>query len=215
MAKLSGAVVAVLAVAAVGCGGKKAPADYDCAAAIDNAMKVSADEMKQNGIPDAAVPRMKDVSLARCTEDKWSPDVRRCLAEAKTAPDVTGCQGKLEPAQQEAWTKAITSIDTGGEAAGSADAGSAAAGSADAGSAAVAVGDLPAECGDYKAMIDKLAACDQLPAAARDALKQSFDAMAQQWSKGAPSADAKQTMATACKQGADAVRQVATTPCGW
>lgn len=77
-------------------------------------------------------------------------------------------------------------------------------------------GDLPAECNDYKAMIEKLASCDKMPQQSRDALKQGYDAMSQGWANvGSMPAEAKKAMADGCKQGTDALKQAAGAMCGW
>lgn len=70
-----------------------------------------------------------------------------------------------------------------------------------------AAGDLPAECGDYKAAIDALAKCDKLPQATRDALKQSFDQTSAAWAN--VPAEGRAALGTACKSAADAVKQSA------
>src|SRR5689334_14577993 len=75
---------------------------------------------------------------------------------------------------------------------------------------AAPAGDLPAECNDYKAMIEKLASCDKMPQQSRDALKQGYDAMSQGWANvGSMPAEAKKAMADGCKQGTDALKQAA------
>lgn len=77
-------------------------------------------------------------------------------------------------------------------------------------------GDLPAECNDYKAMIEKLASCDKLPQQSRDALKQGYDTMAASWKDvGAMPEEAKKAMGDACKQGAEALKTAASAACGW
>jgi hypothetical protein len=79
-----------------------------------------------------------------------------------------------------------------------------------------ASGDLPASCTEYKGMIEKLASCDKMPQANRDALKQGYDAMAQGWANiGAMPPEAKKAMEDACKQGTDALKQAAGAMCGW
>jgi hypothetical protein len=78
---------------------------------------------------------------------------------------------------------------------------------------AAAAGDLPAECNDYKATIEKLAACDKLPQATRDALKQSYESVSAAWAQ--VPADQKAALGTGCKQAADAVKQSAAAVCGW
>jgi hypothetical protein len=74
-------------------------------------------------------------------------------------------------------------------------------------------GDLPAECNDYKAAIEKLASCDKMPQQARDALKQAYDQASAGWAN--LPAESKAGLATACKAGADAVMQSAKATCGW
>ena len=72
-------------------------------------------------------------------------------------------------------------------------------------------GDLPAECNDYKAAIEKLGACDKMPKEARDAMKQAFDSASSGWTNLPP--EAKAGLATACKAGADAVKQSSAAMC--
>jgi len=67
--------------------------------------------------------------------------------------------------------------------------------------------DLPAECGEYKAAIEKLATCDKLPQQTRDALKQSYEQTSTAWAS--VPAEGKAALATACKSAADAVKQSA------
>jgi hypothetical protein len=75
---------------------------------------------------------------------------------------------------------------------------------------AMAGGDLPAECNDYKAAIEKLASCDKLPQASKDALKTSYETMSAGWKDfGTMPAEAKKSIADGCKQAADAVNQTA------
>ena len=88
----------------------------------------------------------------------------------------------------------------------------AATGSA-AAAAPAAAGDLPAECNEYKAAIDKLSSCDKMPQQARDALKQAYDQASAGWAN--LPAEAKANLATACKAGADAVMTSAKQVCGW
>jgi hypothetical protein len=68
-------------------------------------------------------------------------------------------------------------------------------------------GDLPAECGEYKAAIEALAKCDKLPQATRDALKQSYEQTSTAWAT--VPAEGKAALGTACKSAADAVKQSA------
>ena len=78
---------------------------------------------------------------------------------------------------------------------------------------AAAAGDMPAECAEYKAAIDKLATCDKMPPAAREALVKAFDDASAGWAN--LPAEAKAGLATSCKAGTDAVMAAAKTTCGW
>jgi hypothetical protein len=80
----------------------------------------------------------------------------------------------------------------------------------EAGGTMVAGGDLPPDCADYKAMIERLSTCSKMPQQSRDALKQSFEQMEKMWKDlGSMPPESKKAMGDACKQGADALRQAA------
>ncbi|MDX2091241.1 MAG: hypothetical protein SFX73_25505 [Kofleriaceae bacterium] len=70
---------------------------------------------------------------------------------------------------------------------------------------APALSALPAECEAYHAAIDKLAECNALPLATRDALKKSYDAAAQRWAAVPP--DGRAALGNTCKEGADAINK--------
>lgn len=73
---------------------------------------------------------------------------------------------------------------------------------------AAAAGDVPAECADYKAQMEKLMGCEKAKAAA-GAMKESFDTM---WkSIEAAPAEAKAAMASGCKTAADSIKTTLTT----
>jgi hypothetical protein len=69
-----------------------------------------------------------------------------------------------------------------------------------------------AECDAYTQTFEKYVACDKVPAQAKDASKQSLEAMKQGWAQfkdpNVP-AEAKKAAADACKQGEDALKQSA------
>ena len=93
--------------------------------------------------------------------------------------------------------------DTAGGGSGSAL--TAEAGSAEQGSAApLKPGELPAECNDYSAAMQKLAACTSIPQTTRDALKQTYAEASKSWATMTP--ESKATIAKACKGGADGVQ---------
>ena len=199
----------------------------DCAGTINGMMdKMMADGMKQAG--SAVTPEMKkqaeemqkkmsEPMIKVCTDDKWSPEALKCMDESNGKDDGKKCEAMLSAEQKAHMEKVM------GEAMGMGDKaepkmdkpamdkpadGSAAAGSA---APAAAAGDLPAECNDYKAAIDKLSSCDKMPKEARDAMKSAFDQASTSWA-GLP-AEAKASLATACKAGADAVKQSSAAMC--
>ncbi|HEU0034344.1 MAG TPA: hypothetical protein VFQ53_27165 [Kofleriaceae bacterium] len=84
-------------------------------------------------------------------------------------------------------------------------------GSAPAGSGAT-IGGLPAECNQYKELVDKLATCEKL-GAQRDTLKANFDESWKAWAALPP--DSRASVAPACKAAADSLRTTAAAACGW
>jgi hypothetical protein len=74
-------------------------------------------------------------------------------------------------------------------------------------------GDLPKECGDWKAAVEKLASCDKMPEAQRKAMKDAFDQASGAWAN--LPAEGKAALAQSCKAGADAIMQSAKATCGW
>ncbi len=105
-------VVRVLAAALflAGCGKKaETPAGPDCATAVQNALTISKADIK------AALPTMDDkgmekvrvASIARCQEDKWSPEALTCMVAAKTSDDVGQCEKKKTQSQRDNLLKAI------------------------------------------------------------------------------------------------------------
>lgn len=160
--------------------------DTKCAQGVSDEMTKWSTEMSKTASKDEK-PSEADMKDMEATTKKLTD----CMQKAMGAGDMGSAAGS----------------DTG---AGSAAAGSdTAAGSAAAGSAAPAAagGDLPAECNDYKAAIEKLATCDKLPQATRDALKQSYEQTSAAWAN--VPAEGKAALATACKSAADAVKQSA------
>lgn len=130
-----------------------------------------------------------------------------------TTLGLTGCKKKKDgetsadkPAEGTTATGSAAAAPTPAAPAAPAATGSAAA-------APAAAGDLPAECNEYKAAIEKLSTCDKMPQQARDALKQAYDQASAGWAN--LPAEAKANLATACKAGADAVTTSAKQVCGW
>ena len=72
---------------------------------------------------------------------------------------------------------------------------------------------LPLVCGDWKAAIDKLATCKELPQNARDSLLAVYKEASAGW--GQLPADAKKNLAGVCHAGADSIVKGAKATCGW
>jgi hypothetical protein len=154
----------------------------------------------------------KDTACAQKVSEemtKWAQDMQKDSKEpTKYSEEDQKKQAAIGEEMGKCMQKAMGAggtMEPAGSAAGSAE-GSAAA-------PAAAAGDLPAECNDYKAAIEKLSSCDKMPQAARDALKNAFDQASGSWAS--LPAEAKAGLATACKAGADAVMQSAKATCGW
>jgi hypothetical protein len=142
------------------------------------------------------------------------------LALASTLA-VTGCKKKEEGATAPATTEAPKAADPAAAptpadpaAAPAADpaaaapaADPAAAPAADPAAAAPA-GDIPAECNDYKAALEKVAACDKLPAPAKDAYKNAWTGVETSL-KAATTPETKAAVASACKSGAEGLKTAA------
>jgi hypothetical protein len=186
---------------------------------------VSACKKKSGGGAGEAMAKMSEFAdeMCKCKDKacadkvqegmtKWSTDMAAKGGDKKAdeKPDEATMKKMTEVGQKyaECMTKAMTPAAAGdvGSAADPATGSGAAADPAAAGGAA-AGGDLPAECGEYKAAIEALAKCDKLPQQTRDALKQSYEQTSTAWAS--VPAEGKAALATACKSAADAVKQSA------
>lgn len=74
-------------------------------------------------------------------------------------------------------------------------------------------GELPKECGDWKAMVDKLSACEKMPEAQRRVMKDAYVEASKTWDGLPP--DGRTALAQSCKAGADAIFASAKATCGW
>jgi hypothetical protein len=80
---------------------------------------------------------------------------------------------------------------------------------------AVATGSdgVPLVCGDWRAAIEKLATCNELPQSARDSLLAVYNEASAGW--GQLPADAKKNLVGVCHAGADSIVKGAKATCGW
>ncbi len=125
---------------------------------------------------------------------------------------LAACKGKTED-KPVAPGSGSAAVKTGGFGSGAAPgSGSAVAPPAE-GSAKGSGNELPKECDEWKAMIDKLMACDKMPEAQRKVLKDAYDQAASLWPT-MPAAS-KSQLSVSCKAGADAIMSSAKATCGW
>ena len=145
--------------------------------------------------------KCKDAKCAQDVSDKMTKWSQEQSKNQKEPPKMSDADQKKAAAIGEEMGKCMqTAMGAGGAAPAP-------------GGAAPAAGDLPAECGEYKAAIEKLSTCDKMPQQARDALKKAFDEASAGWAN--LPADSKAGLSTACKAGTDAVMSAAKQTCGW
>lgn len=134
--------------------------------------------------------QVRDAFAARCTTDAWPAPARSCMMDTKTLHDGHHCKDRLSPEQHGALDADLEAIEK------------------------QRATELPPECERYRLLMVKLATCDKLPRASRDALQQGYEAMARGWTREQP-ADARRMMIEGCKQAVEAVQQLAKPVCGW
>jgi hypothetical protein len=158
--------------------------DAKCAQDVSSKMTAWTQEQAKSG---AAKMSEADTKKAQSIGE----ELGKCMASAMTANGSAG-------------------DNANGSADGSATGGSATGGSAD----PAAFADLPQECLDYRAAVDRLSQCgDKLPADVRQLLKDRFDESVAGWAK--LPAEAKKSLGDACKAGVTAVEGAAKDKCGW
>lgn len=207
----------------------KRRAQESCGDAVAHAVAAAADYMSAR-YGEGSADAIRELMVASCKRDQWSPTVLRCLERASSDNELQRCIGQLEDYQRsflEAEMRAfsqkpfVPKIDAGIDAPDY-------IGDDDWSSPpdpptpppppappAASDSDVP-ECVAYGALIEKLSQCDQLPQASREALKQGYDAMKSSWSNmNSMSADMKKSMADACRQASEALTQAGRSMCGW
>jgi hypothetical protein len=205
MTKLSIAFLAAVSIASFGCkkkgGAGEAMAkmsefkdkmcackDKKCADEVQDSMNKWSAENAKNAGDKAEKPDEKTMKEMQEVGTKYG----ECMAKAMGGGDAT-------PPTTADPTGSGTP-PAGGSGAGAMNSGDNKPGTGDA-------ADLPAECKDYQAAIEKLSKCDKLPQATRDALKQSYEQTSAAWAS--VPAEGRAALGTACKSAADAVNQSA------
>jgi len=128
---------------------------------------------------------------------------------------IAACKGKSDETKSAAGSgssagsgSAVTKTGFGsGGSAGSAGSAVEAKGSGSASS------ELPKECEEWKAMVDKLMACEKMPEPQRKIMKDLYDQASSLWPT--MTAASKPQLATSCKAAADAIMSSAKATCGW
>ena len=135
---------------------------------------------------------VRDAVAARCAKDEWPAAARTCMMDTKTLHDGHHCKDRLTAEQHVALDADLEAIEKKRAA------------------------ELPAECERYRLLMGKIATCDKLPRASRDALKQAYEAMSHGWTRFADQpAEGRRMMIEGCKQAVDAVEQIGKPLCGW
>jgi hypothetical protein len=82
-----------------------------CKAAVANAMTLARRELKR-GAPAMLdkLPKISELMLARCTEDRWPAEAIACMANARKPTDTEGCEQMLTPEQRERMQQAMQSL---------------------------------------------------------------------------------------------------------
>ncbi len=208
MKNLTIAFLATASLFAVGACKKKGGGDAGEAVAKMTEFKDEMCKCKDKACADKVQESMTKWSTEQAAKAGDKKDVKADEATMKKMTEVGQQYGECMTKAMSAGAETPPAGD--GSAAGSAD--GAAAGSAD-GSAAAAPTEggggstgIP-ECDEYKAAIDKLAACDAIPEATRKTMKDAFDQASGAWAN--LPAEGKAAAATGCKAAADATKQAA------
>ena len=77
----------------------------------------------------------------------------------------------------------------------------------------VKTGNMPDDCATYKAAMDRIIACDALPQASRDAMRDAFSEATKMWTN--LSADDAKQIAPICKSGVDSMLNAFPQCGGW
>lgn len=147
---------------------------------------------------------------------KWSTDMAAKAGENKDQKADEATMKKMTEVGQ-AYGECMTKAMSAGAAPTEGGEGGSAAAPTEGGSAAPTEGGDTAptadgstgipECDEYKAAIEKLAACEAIPEATRKTMKDAFDQASGAWAS--LPADSKAAAATGCKAAADATNQAA------
>ena len=91
------ALVVLVLAALAGC--KKGNEAPDCKAAANRYASLVKQQVDRDNAGDESkkaqalslIPSLKEEMVQACKKDKWTDEIRRCIAEAKDAPDLPRC----------------------------------------------------------------------------------------------------------------------------
>ena len=173
-------VILAATVAIAGCRGARSPASAECRAAggkIATAMKTVRPELGVAGIDPAP-----DVA-ALCVDDAWTGKIIRCYSDAITPRQARDCSELLSDVQRDHAREMQEALYKRASAVAPADAEG-----------------LPA-CREYESLVEALDQCPQLPAAARDSLREAFAIQRDAWREALASggAEIRETIEMGCR----------------
>ena len=192
---MKNATMLVIALLALASCSKKGEGDHAGAAAV-----AKMTELEQ------AMCACKDAQCAQAVSDKltaWTQEQAKNQKGLKLSAEDTKKAAAIS-AQLGTCMQAAMSVE--GATSGSAEA-------AATGSAAEPIAGLPAECTEYRAQVEKLKTCAELPDKAKDALVTAYDDASAGWATMPDGA--KAGLATSCKRGTEALVAAAQEACGW
>lgn len=148
------------------------------------------------GLDAPTIAKLEATDVARCTNDKWPEHILQCLLAANAVPQLAEC-GRNLPNGQLAALELTARRDNPG-------------GTAPIGSAAEPTPSpkLPASCREYRAALEKLSECRQLPAVSREGLKTAAGKLDKRWAELGPiTVDDQRALAERCKQDMGSIKK--------
>lgn len=185
-----------------------------CHDAVDRAVTAAADYLISR-YGDGAADEVRKITQHRCETDHWAKPVLECLDRVTSDNEMQRCIGQLEDYQQRAVEAEMKAFALRPRITPDAAVDASLDLLDDEEDVADSSGDLPWQCIQYQNVMEKLMACDKLPQATRDAMKQGLDAMKSGWTNlSSLPQESRDAMGSACQQGVDALNQAMSSLCG-
>jgi hypothetical protein len=136
------------------------------------------------GANDPYAAELRGSFAARCTEDRWSEDMRRCVTGTKSLVEPRSCKQKLTADQVKKLDADLAAVDE-----------------------RAAMKTVPGVCVRYEKMLAAVMTCDVLPKEARDQLKSNYDSFKADW----PTVTDKRSLEPICSSAVQTVKSAART----